>query len=354
MRVLRTSGINYPTPPAREVSANDGFRHRSFERHEDPDTSSLHLEFDVQASVGGKDVQLFSPEGTCGSQCRTRGGAEAVGAELQRVDVVRFAKEGRSDFSPGGVRGLLFGALRFFRRVSGSRTAGAGFKWLVTMQDGYTLGGTLTPGDDARLRLEMAGRMIITYQPDFSSEPERLASRKAPVLAGPVDQWPPRGATLQLTNGPIEYYREADVDDESASPVLVVTSNRIHFGQQQVSLLTVLPEITAAIPLAPSGEPWTAGTISGLRLEWTDTRSLVDPTEPPVAFYHVYRRLEDDDLNGWMLFKVLPADRTTWIDETFDGTTGAFYLVLHAASYEFDYHYEGSFGAPTLVPRLVD
>src|SRR5436305_8661911 len=137
MPILRTSGINYPPPPPQEVQPGSKWRRVAVKTEPDADMSTLHLEFDVKAMMGDQAIQLYAAAGTCGSGCRRRSPLlKATGIpEGFDVEIIRFAKEGRTSFSPSGLRGLVFGALHLFRRIVRSTASGPGFKWLVTMQD---------------------------------------------------------------------------------------------------------------------------------------------------------------------------------------------------------------------------
>lgn len=355
MSLLTSSGINYDPRPSRRLDVTAHRLEDQPESDRDEEPSTLHLELNAEATFNGKDVPLFSPEATCGSGCRVKKSRlESAAPPPAEVEILRFAKQGRTDFSPPGIGRVAFAVLRIFRKLFRSPVSGAGFNWLVTMQDGYPLTGTLSPLSEPQgaSRLQLGGRMVITFQADLTARPERLVSRKEPILSGIAHEWPPRLAELKLINPPIEYYRELDVDDSAAEPVLSIHSNTIRFGTKEVTLLKVSPEITSAMPLSPSGDRWIEGPVAGLKLEWTDTRDLVQASEPPVAFYHIYRRLERDDLNGWLLVKSLRANVSTWVDQSFSGTTAAAYAVLHAADYPFGYRYESLIGTPVVVPQL--
>lgn len=356
MPILRTSGVNYEPTAAKVLGAQPLTAAFGLDPLEPPDTqkiSTLHLSIDVRASMLGEPVDIYSARNTCGSGCR----AGYVPGPIHEVEILRFAKQGHSDFSPPGIGGLFFGALRWMKRLSGAADPHVGFKWLITMEDGYPLKGTVgsqvlsSPGQSGELRL--GGRMVIVYQPDNGIPPVRLLSRKEPILSGSVSAWPPRGATLKLENSPIEYFRAESIDDPEAVAELVVESNTIEFGEDEVSLLRLQPQIDGAEILGENGQTWTEGIVRGLRIAWTDTRALVDPADPPVRFYHVYRRIVGDDLNQWMLVKTMDAAWNSWTDTAYDGRNDTEYLVLHAALYNFDYHYESLLGTPVRIPAVM-
>jgi hypothetical protein len=311
--------------------------------------STLHLEMRVRGVYAGSDVELVSPMATCGSGCRV----QRVEASSDDVEILRFAKDG---IAPMPVPLISRGLDRIRRSVP--RLGGLiGVKWLVTMEDGVGLRGSITGGSGPEERIQsggtlrLGGRMIVTLQAGSWSRPRRLMSRKEAILEGSVPAWPPREGTIELANGPIQYYDALEVDRPEAGPVLIVVSNTVKFGLDEVSLLTATPQIRFAALVGEDGGPWErSGAIRGVELRWDDTRELVHAPDPPVRFYHVYRCIEGDDFNGWIRVRSLPADVSSWSDYSFDGTRAALYLVVHAAQYPFGYRYESLLPSPVRVP----
>jgi hypothetical protein len=292
-------------------------------------------------------MDLVSPMSACGSACRKIAGPD--GADT--VEILRFAKDGTAAL-PLPVLGQSIHRLN--RRLLPGRPELTGVRWLVTMESGTGLQGTLT-GDSGAGEgasggiLSLAGRMIITMRLGPGTAVRSLLSREQPNLVGTVHAWPPRDSVIELANGPIDYFDASTIDLPDAKPVLTVTSNRVSFGAAEVTLLNRPPEILSA-EVVPSDQSSTSGrAIRGVRLAWNDTRADIPTTEPPVRFYHVYRRFEDDDANGWVQIRSLPASVTSWMDDGFSGEVAAYYLILHAASYPFDYRYESLLPTPVRV-----
>lgn len=339
---IQTGGINYPITGRAQANVLTGTIH-DVSAATDTSVSTLHLEMRLKAEIGGHIVDLISPMANCGSACR-KNAANAV-------DIVRFAKDGSLD------RGFLpfASSLRAFFRDF--RLASPRMDWLVTMQQGAFMVGavsfdTLASGQPAQLTLH--GRMLVQVQLSAGAPPVRLLSRAEPHFAGMVKEWPPRGAELALTNGPIEYFNEDDVERPNAEPVLKILSNNFVFGTESVSLLAMRPEITRLHYVDKDRQSWVQGKpIGGAALSWTDTRSLVSPSDPPVRYYHVYRKFDGDDLNGWILVRALPADITSWVDNAATGDTAVEYIVLHAAEYPFGHRYESLMGRCVALPGIA-
>jgi hypothetical protein len=168
--------------------------------------------------------------------------------------------------------------------------------------------------------------MVITIQLG-DEEPMRLLSRTEPVLDGAVGGWPPYGMSLQLQNGPIEYFAEAELEDDSAQPVVLVLDNQVLLGAEPHPILSRAPEITEAV----RGD-------DGITLQWTDTAS-VEATDPPITSYHVYRNQEPGDPSAWELVHRSPVSDLRWVDtDDYDGAVD--YLIVHAARCPFDYDLE--------------
>ncbi len=86
-------------------------------------------------------------------------------------------------------------------------------------------------------------------------------------------------------------------------------------------------------------------------MSWTDTKSQLSDVE--VDSYHIYRNLIPPDLNGWELIAVVDSASTSYWDESFDGSTDAAYLVIHATKYPFGHESEGLFGNPALIRSVA-
>jgi hypothetical protein len=258
---------------------------------------------------------------------------------------------------------LVVGLKNFTGRIGSALTGNpkkpAGIEWLVTMEDGNPLQGWVSTSvhDKERkglAKLRMGGRMIITYRSDFDPIPQRLLSRKEPIFEGLVANWPPSGSQLRLMNGPIEYFKADEVYNAGAEPVITIISNSISFSDQAVSLLAIRPTILEAIVVSGTGVPWKSGRIGGARITWNDTRSLVSAEDPPVKFYHIYRRFDGDAVNGWTLAGIVPSTTQQYVDVYYRGDRACEYIVLHAAQYPFDYHYESLVGTPVRVNTLAE
>jgi hypothetical protein len=339
---IQTGGINYRV--SRALATTTGAI-QATATAADPLISTLHINMMLRAEISGRVVELASPMAACGSACRR----DVSG----NVDILRFAKNGSGPI-PGGAGVIASGAGPLFRALGFPEPR---LQWLVTMQQGALMLGTadvtaLAAGQPAEFTLH--GRMLLQYQLLPGGERVRLLSRSEPFFSGTVTQWPPRGARLSLTNAPIEYFREDEIERPNATPALRILSNDIEFGNDPVSLLSVRPEITRAQYVDADKQPWAAGkSIGGVSLSWSDTRSMVSPSDPPVKFYHVYRKFDGDDLNGWVLVRSLPADITTWVDNTPNGSAAVEYIVLHAAQYPFGHRYESLIGPSVLVPSVT-
>lgn len=310
---MRTSGVNYDP---RDVRPDD--------------LSTAHLRFDVSARVGDAEVDLMGPLSVCGSGCRKQSLQLISDVNVEaEVVIVRFAKFGRSEIPGVGE-----------------------FEWLVTMEDGFPLTGKLValPGPNATAAypasLHLGGRMVITVGFD-GVEPFNLRSRVEPVLAGITPGWPPYDMRLTLTNGPIAYYREEEIDDPAAEGFLAVTSNEVQLGPEPYPLFSAPPRIESATLIAD--EPADAAESEpheGVRLTWSDSAAAVT-SEPPATHYHLYRSVTADDLDSWERIAELPASQTTYTD--LGAPRGAQYLVTHAAELPFGYRLEGLFQDPVAV-----
>jgi hypothetical protein len=307
----RTSGVNYD-PQAVDPA----------------DLSTAHLKFDVSAEVAGNLIDLVGPLAVCGSGCRKQI-IRFVGSDDFEADVliIRFAKFGRTQISDT-----------------------VGFDWLVRMEDDYPLRGRLMGVRDGEqptypAAVHLGGRMVITVQFD-EGEPFNLRSRLEPVLVGITRAWPPYGMRLSLSNGPIPYYREADLEDPEAPAFLAVTANEIQLGSEPYSLLSVAPEPQSIELLeTPEAGP---GNQTAVRLQWSDTSDLV-LDEPPVSLYHVYRTSTPQDLDTWQLVGEVPASKTSYVDRIDQAETETYYLVTHAAELPFGYRLEGLFRQPVVL-----
>lgn len=323
---IQIGGINYPISSRAQADIRTGAIQAP---SVSADTvSTLHLEMGLKVEIGDQIIDLISPLASCGSGCLK---------DAANVDIVRFAKDGSLD------SGL-------------SRPAKPQMKWLVTMQQGALMVGSiasdaLDSGQPAKFTLH--GRMLLQVQMSAGAAPVRLLSRKEPHFSGTTKEWPPRGAALALVNGPIEYFEEDDVERSNAKPRLRILANNFVFGSEPVSLLAVRPEITRLRYVDSERQAWKSGTqIAGVSISWNDTRSLVSASDPPVRYYHVYRKFDGDGLNGWILVRALPADVTTWIDSAPNGNTGVEYIVLHAAEYPFGHRYESLIGTSVSLPAV--
>jgi hypothetical protein len=328
MGPIRTGGINYE--PTHGLLGS---------------ISTLHLEMRLKVKMGEDTFDLISPLKNCGSGCRENNGF---------VEILRLAKDGIAPL-PDKSLGMLANATRFAFRALGLREPG--IQWLVTMEEGAEMVGaldrhTLASGADAKLTLQ--GRMLIRYQIQPGGKVEHLLSREKPIFEGLVSAWPPRGSTIRLANGPIDYFVDDEVDRYDAKPALQILSNDISFGTDEVSLLATRVQITRGEYVDRDGKSCPPGAgPAGVMLTWTDTRSLVSSSDPPVCYYHVYRRYMGDTLNGWVLVRSSPADITSWMDRANTGAVASEYVVLHAASYPFDYRYENLIGQPVHLQAIT-
>lgn len=338
---IQTGGINYGNISRTVANPRTGTVQRPLGSAADESISTLHLEMRIRADLGGQTFDFHSAVEGCGSACRMTPSNE--------VDVLRFAKEGAIDSHP-------LSAPERGHPSNRPEPEQQAMRWLVTMAEGTSMVGSLTapPSADRTVKLVLNGRMLIQIQSPVGVGSMRLLSRKEPIFIGDINQWPPRGATLALANGPIEYFLDDEVERTSAQPFLRVISNTFVFGNDPVSLLAIRPEISELRYVDENRNVWIEGTkVGGVALAWTDTRTLVSPLDPPVRYYHVYRRFENDDLNGWVLVRALPADITAWLDPTPTGKTGVEYVVLHAAEYPFGYRYESLVGTSVMLPAAT-
>ncbi len=174
-----------------------------------------------------------------------------------------------------------------------------------------------------------------------------------PIFFAKIENWPPYNMELKLTNPPIEYYREFDVDREEATPLLMIEENVINFGEKEVSLLKYYPKIIRADLIDSKGNNWKEGDIGGVKITWSETVSKIEDEDPPIACYNIYRnRSLRIDLDKWELIASVSPNQTSIIDKDFDGTVSMNYIVLHAALYNFNYHYESVYGKPFTVNKL--
>ncbi len=233
MALFQSSGINI-TPDAVNEASPDGTFPAALAapgpQAGQYQTSSLHLGINITADFDGEEIEMGVAPGTCGSGCRALVAPSLLaGADGDaEVEILRFAKHGRAVFKPRGLKGLGIQMANFMRRIRANVTNRPndpiGATWLVSMEDGFPLTGAVsrtvlnsspTPG-----RLKLGGRMVITLQTDRDSAPRRLKSKKEPILEGAVQSWPPKLAQLALTNAPIEYFDEREVDIPDAKPFL--------------------------------------------------------------------------------------------------------------------------------------
>jgi hypothetical protein len=183
---IQTSGINYPVPGRAPVDPTSGIVSAA-RLDAGPSVSSLHFEMQIRAEIGGATVEMISPAASCGSGCTLNG---------SEVEIVRFAKAGSGPV-PSGI-------------LSAGSGAGAELQWLVTMQQGALMAGSLDAavlGAGKPAELTLHGRMLLQHQIP-GGEVVRLLSRTKPFFSGTVSEWPPRGARLSLTKAPIEYFAE--------------------------------------------------------------------------------------------------------------------------------------------------
>jgi hypothetical protein len=312
---LRTSGINYDPS-----QVNPG------------DLSTATLKFEATASILGQTIDIKSV--ACGSGCRKmmplisvppsggQGGSGVTGGtgeNVYNVYIVRFAKSGQVD------------------------QGGFAFDWLVRMEDCDGLEGALRVPANGQGQpvypghLSLSGRMVVSVRFQGTTEVMNLRSRKKPVLEGTVPNWPPYGMVLSLTNGPIPYFDERQIDDPAAQPVLLITSNTVTLGATESWFQKHAPEILSAEPVASGA--------GGLRLTWESTAGL---TECAVGAYHVYRNPSPGHLDTWVLAASVPADQTSFVDTAYDGTPTE-YSVVHATTFAFGFEYEGGLGPSVLV-----
>lgn len=310
----RTDGVNYdPQLPFTSTRESDDAG---------SSISSAPMHFSVSAELAGEALDLIGPMAVCGSGCRktrlTRN-AEASDATAD-VAIVRFAKYGTTHLPDGSL-----------------------MTWLIVMEDGDTLSGPMRvpaaepssnrladyPGE-----LQLGGRMVITAQIG-ENPPFRLRSRTEPLLAGLVPGWPPYGMRLDLDNGPIDYFLEEALEDESAEPLIRVTANRVLLGTAPHPILSRAPEITKT----------SRSDTGAIQLTWTATAEERE-TEPPITAYHVYRNLEPDNLASWELVAALPSTQTSWEDSETTTSQSPTYLLVHAAECPFGYKLEGALGTP--------
>lgn len=319
----KTQGVNYELKPL----------------NEHPDVlSSAPVSFEVHAQVMGEEVVMecaakaVSAGSSCAGPCNrpqhlpvncslgpvTEDGSQAANCKLQ---ILRFSQ---------------------FGRVEGSKA----FSWMVVMADDESLlsgsmttrrqaDGTLTYPAEA----ELGGRMIVFVQPDGVPAPLRLTSRKSPRFRGQVPAWPPFGLTLQLVNGPIEYYREEEINDPAAKPLMTVTANSVSLGHEHTPFFSISPRILSA-----------SRQTDGVALTWESTVEQVPV--PQITEYHVYRTWDPSRIENWTRIATVQASSTSFVDTENRGDRPAQYAVAHAAAYPFGFVYEGIFEAPVTVPAL--
>jgi hypothetical protein len=342
--------------------------------------STAALRFDLTADFGpalglGGGGSFVEVDRHCPSCCRCvvsrdspiagghglelgAGGSPAAGGEgggqggdpeiLYDVVVMRFAKFGQG---AGGHPGI---------------------EWLIQMEDGEGLRGRMAVPSDPQGkpvfpgRIRLGGKMIITVEvPGLA--PMRLRSRKEPIFEAPVPAWPPYGMELRLTNPPVPYFHEADLDDPMAEPMVTIRENTIALMQQPDPFFAIKPRIARTQVLDPDGVPWQSGPIGGLGIEWgaESEAAEVSSTCAAADSYHVYRNAKPGDLRGWELIGKVPIGggagdgdgggvlRRRFFDQDYDGRSKVEYVVMHAARFPFDYAFEGLYETPTVVDPVI-
>lgn len=169
------------------------------------------------------------------------------------------------------------------------------------------------------------------------------------MFKGITSGWPPYNMKLRLSNGPIKYYQEDELDNPNAMPVFVVSENRVTLGAKPSEFFSVVPEFEAII-VDDKGNKWVDGEVGGVKLIWNDVNEQLDKFE--VTHYHIYRNLVPGNLENWELMAILPSKIHHWIDPLYSGKENIEYLVLHSIEYPFGYKYEGIYGLPIVVRAI--
>jgi len=354
--IVSTSGINYDTPKE-EIYLERGklVKLKSLIKKEE-DISTLHLDLNVDAEFNGNIINMHSSTQACGSGCRRKFIEFYENGEIKNlVEILRFAKSGRSAYKPNGLHGLLIKLYNLSTIILSPITKQYrpfGIDWLVTMEDGYNLKGSITKGVNNQKSingtLTLGGRMIITYQTNNDKAPIILKSRKEPILSGKVDCWPPRNAIIHLTNGPIEYFKEDEVYNREAKPVLKIIKNSVTFSNDEVKLLSTTAHIKAA-KILKEGK-----NINGVQLTWSIPKSEIEPSSCSIEYSNIYRKYDNkktSEGNEWIKIATVPKNISEWIDSNYDGSQDAKYAVLHASKLKFNYYYESLIGTILSIPK---
>ncbi|MEM7052748.1 MAG: hypothetical protein AAF604_23995 [Acidobacteriota bacterium] len=326
----------FTTRQVQTLPQTHGVNYEFVGHHHHPDfLSSAPLQFQATAQVAGQSVSLISDPGsvlagsTCSGPCNVQPttnellncslntGLTGTTSVVCNVQIMRFAQYGR---------------------VEGPMS----FNWLVVMvEDDALLAGELRTtlgqkGLDYPAEIELGGRMVVTVQPD-GLPPVRLLSRREPIFTGMVAGWPPHGLNLELSNPPIEYYLEGEIDDATASPFMVVTANTVQLGHETSSFMGSRPTITRA-----------ERAKGAVVVEWTSTEGTVQGPQP--SHYKLYRNAAGGELTAWVHVADVPIAETSFVDAGAPAKGPLQYVVSHAAEYPFGYEYEGIFNDPVTVP----
>jgi hypothetical protein len=350
MPIVTTTGVNYE-PPQTVSSDQLGQLVLKVDREGAlgaSGISTLHLNMQIDGEYGTTPVSIISA--VCGSGCRAGGTFMAqdgaVPMQSRSVEILRFAKAATVASGQLLSRGMGFASLvAKVVQVLPARLQPQ-VAWLVTMEDGHILSGSLSGDLDQQgqprstAKLTLRGKMIVEISEGKAGSHLQLFSRDEPVFEADVTEWPPKGAILRLTNGPVHYYTKDDLFSPNSKARLIVKNNTIAFGNSSVKLLEVVPEITEAVV-----------TASGVRLAWSDTRHLIPNDEPQVTNYVIYRKYQEDTFNGWHKIATVPATVLTFVDGGYAKSLTAEYIVLHAATYPFGYLYESLLGTAITIVR---
>lgn len=307
--------------------------------------STTSLNFELEGDVLGQTLQLKGDElsiklgSTCSGPCNRR---EHIPLNCN------ISLQEDKKIACCGIRVVRFAQFGYIEQP-------IKMEWLVVMEKGGELDGTLSTTVDEEDNLNYPGKvelvsgMTIFFRMEGNSEIFKLRSRRKPILKGIASNWPPYNMELRLSNGPIKYYREEELDNPKATPVLVVSTTRVVLGSEPSKFFTVFPEAETEI-IDDKGNKWINGKIGGVRLSWNDTNQQLDKFK--ITNYHVYRNLTPGNLEGWELVAILPSETLQWIDPLYSGKENIEYLVLHSIEYLFGYKYEGIYGLPVVVRAI--
>lgn len=299
----------------------------------EPERMSVPVSFHVTATVLGEEIQLTSADlsDLAGVACVVPpgfGDPATGGRGKFNLKMTRFAHFGRAD-SPFA------------------------FQWVLYLPNDE---GVLTvrplSKHGKRAEVVLRGGLHFDVLLKGATKPLKLVTRVIPEFTGISDDGSPHGVALNLSNGPIGFYREEYVSDSSIRPMITVTGTTFTFGSHSTKYLTKLPQIVKAEPVDASGAVWKSGKVGGVRLEWTGTDDDVMPIE--IDGYNVYRSSTPDRPGSWKLIASVPVSQRNLRDRGYDGRKRMAYRVTHRKQYPAEFNYEGISSPPAIVEPVGD